>query len=141
MNVLVKGSIVEIDASPFVAWYEKHYGVFIGKKKVEKVAKAVVKGKGQKVQPKKGQKVQAQKAAVTETKKVTKKMSSHLKHKMAAREKARKLESALADEFQSGRLLARISSRPGQCGRADGYILEGPEYEFYNRKVGKKRSK
>ena len=27
--------------------------------------------------------------------------------------------------FQSGRLLACIASRPGQCGRADGYVLEG----------------
>ena len=29
--------------------------------------------------------------------------------------------------FQSGRLLACIASRPGQCGRADGYVLEGED--------------
>ena len=142
MNVLVKGSIVEIDASPFVAWYEKHYGVFIGKKKVEKVVK-VVKGKQQKGQKKTDKKAPNKKAAAQkeEAKKPTKKMSDHLKRKFAARQKTRTLETALADQFQNGRLLACISSRPGQCGRADGYILEGPEYEFYARKVGKKRSK
>lgn len=30
---------------------------------------------------------------------------------------------------------ARISSRPGQSGRCDGYILEGKELEFYLKKV------
>ena len=28
-----------------------------------------------------------------------------------------------------------ISSRPGQSGRCDGYLLEGAEYEFYRRKM------
>ena len=39
------------------------------------------------------------------------------------------LETAIADQFMSGRLLACISSRPGQSGRCDGYILEGPELD------------
>lgn len=30
---------------------------------------------------------------------------------------------------------AIISSRPGQSGRADGYILEGKELEFYVKKI------
>jgi small subunit ribosomal protein S8e len=30
-------------------------------------------------------------------------------------------------------------SRPGQCGRCDGYILEGKELEFYLRKMQKKK--
>jgi len=30
-NTLVKGSIVQIDATPFKNWYQKHYGVVIGK--------------------------------------------------------------------------------------------------------------
>jgi hypothetical protein len=30
-------------------------------------------------------------------------------------------------------------SRPGQCGRCDGYILEGRELEFYVRKMQKKK--
>ena len=45
----------------------------------------------------------------------------------------------LKEQFSSGRLLACISSRPGQCGRADGYILEGTELEFYTRKISKKK--
>ena len=36
---------------------------------------------------------------------------------------------------------ASISSRPGQCGRADGYILEGKELEFYIKKIKSKKSK
>jgi len=40
-----------------------------------------------------------------------------------------------------GRVLAAISSRPGQCGRADGYILEGKELEFYLRKIKAKKGK
>ncbi|KAH7825996.1 putative 40S ribosomal protein S8-1 [Monocercomonoides exilis] len=122
MKVLVKGCIVEIDASPFAAWYEKHYGVSIGKKKISKAQKDKKGGK--------------EKAAEKET---VKKMSDHLHRKMQLRNKHRSLSEALAAQFQSGRLLARISSRPGQCGRADGYILEGPELEFYSKKVGKKK--
>uniref|UniRef100_A0A2K1YHI2 40S ribosomal protein S8 n=1 Tax=Populus trichocarpa TaxID=3694 RepID=A0A2K1YHI2_POPTR len=33
-------------------------------------------------------------------------------------------------EVELGRLMASISSRPGQCGRANGYILEGRELSF-----------
>jgi len=36
---------------------------------------------------------------------------------------------------------ACISSRPGQCGRADGYILEGEELAFYKRQLAQKKSK
>jgi len=36
-------------------------------------------------------------------------------------------------------LLAVISSRAGQCGRADGYVLEGKELEFYRRKIAEKK--
>ena len=38
-----------------------------------------------------------------------------------------------------GRVLASISSRPGQCGRSDGYVLEGKELEFYLRKIKAKK--
>lgn len=51
--------------------------------------------------------------------------SNHVKRKMKERLRARKLDQHLADQFALGRLLACISSRPGQCGRCDGYILEG----------------
>ena len=36
-------------------------------------------------------------------------------------------------------MLACVSSRPGQCGRCDGYILEGKELEFYIKKIEKKK--
>ncbi len=36
---------------------------------------------------------------------------------------------------------ACLSSRPGQVGRADGYILEGKELEFYLRKIKAKKGK
>ena len=48
---------------------------------------------------------------------------------------------ALDTQFASGRLLACIASRPGQCGRCDGYVLEGRELEFYQRKLLKKKGK
>ena len=38
-------------------------------------------------------------------------------------------------------VVAAIASRPGQVGRADGYILEGRELEFYLRKIRAKKAK
>jgi small subunit ribosomal protein S8e len=40
-----------------------------------------------------------------------------------------KIDNLLETQFGAGRLYAAISSRPGQVGRADGYILEGKELE------------
>lgn len=40
-----------------------------------------------------------------------------------------KIDPLLEQQFNAGRLYAAISSRPGQSGRADGYILEGKELE------------
>lgn len=37
--------------------------------------------------------------------------------------------------------VACVASRPGQCGRSDGYVLEGKELEFYLRKIKSKRAK
>merc|ERR1712142_540126 len=51
--------------------------------------------------------------------------SHHLQRKIDARKPMAKLDQHLEDQFTSGRLLACISSRPGQSGRCDGYILEG----------------
>jgi small subunit ribosomal protein S8e len=47
----------------------------------------------------------------------------------------------LVSQFDQGRALAAIASRPGQCGRADGYLLEGEELEFYSKRVSKKGKK
>lgn len=112
-KTLVKGCIVLIDATPFRQWYETHYGVKVGKKKTEVVAEA--------------------------TEEVKK--SDHVVRKIANRQRTRVLDTKLDEQFSSGRLLACIASRPGQSGRADGYVLEGKELEFYQRKLATKKSK
>jgi len=67
------------------------------------------------------------------------KQSKSVTQKLKKRNASRKLETNIEDQFMAGRLLACVSSRPGQCGRADGYILEGKELEFYVRKMQKKK--
>lgn len=67
------------------------------------------------------------------------KQSNHVKTKAKAAAKTVQLESTIADAFAAGRLLACISSRPGQSGRADGYVLEGKELEFYTKKLSIKK--
>jgi small subunit ribosomal protein S8e len=69
----------------------------------------------------------------------TEKKSGHVKAKLAGRASTQKLDPAIEDQFNSGRLLACISSRPGQTGRCDGYILEGDELAFYKKKLEKKK--
>jgi len=233
-RTLVKGTIVQIDASPFVNWYQKHYGVVLSgwkfekpKKKLErghrndpdrkavikarweernsavlkkpskkdkkgkdvsklteeekkvearkekkqekKAAKAALKVKGQKkasavakvevakpvtaveekkkdlpklVRPTKtGDKKVDRKAKLAYRKKLNARRAIHkpsgaLKKKWRLRNASRVLESAIASQFEKGRLLARIASRPGQGGAADGYVLEGAELAFYVKKIG-----
>ena len=53
----------------------------------------------------------------------------------------RRIDPHLAEQFVTGRLFACIASRPGQCGRCDGYILEGSELAFYQKKMAKKKGK
>ena len=62
-----------------------------------------------------GQEVEA---AAEETKK-----SNHVTRKLEKRKEGRTLDPHIEEQFGSGRLLACISSRPGQCGRADGYEI------------------
>jgi len=69
----------------------------------------------------------------------TVKKSSHVARKLAKRKV--EVEQGLEEQFAAGRLLAAITSRPGQSGRADGYILEGKELEFYHKQLAKKRGK
>lgn len=49
------------------------------------------------------------------------KKSNHVLRKLEQRQKDRKIDPHIEEQFGSGRLLAAIASRPGQCGRADGY--------------------
>jgi len=66
------------------------------------------------------------------------KKSDHLKLKLSSRRSSHPaLDALLSDQFNSGRLYAAISSRPGQSGRCDGYILEGEELAFYLKKLKK----
>merc|ERR1711881_626497 len=65
--------------------------------------------------------------------------SNHVQRNVAKRQATRVLDKALESQFNTGRLYAKIASRPGQCGRADGYILEGAELKFYLSKMSKKK--
>jgi len=199
-NTLVKGCIVQIDATPFKQWYEQFYRIQLGKikkedaaakkddvKKSEKSTTAPKKDdkkpkpgakkdvkksdKPTAAAPKKDEKKPATSAGKKDDKKDTakaaadakaalkarklrrktaeeikkaidggvRKPSHRLKRKLNSRNKSRVIENALKDQFNTGRVLAKISSRPGQSGRADGYILEGEELNFYIRKIEKKR--
>jgi small subunit ribosomal protein S8e len=82
-----------------------------------------------------------QKLTETEEAVLSKKRSKKTQKKYDERKKDAKVETALEEQFSAGRLLASISSRPGQCGRCDGYILEGKELEFYLRKLKSKKGK
>jgi len=109
-NTLTKSAVVQIDAAPFRTWYEAHYGTSIGRRR------------------------QVRGAEATEDKKA----SSSVEKKREERvKKSGKIETALERQFEAGRLYAVISSRPGQSGRVDGYVLEGDELAFYQRAIRK----
>merc|ERR1711971_931244 len=67
------------------------------------------------------------------------KKSYHLQNKLNKRQATRTLAKEVESQFNTGRLFAKISSRPGQSGRCDGYILEGSELKFYLSKMSKKK--
>ena len=69
------------------------------------------------------------------------KRSKHVQNKQEKRAATRIIDDNVAQQFKGGRVLACISSRPGQSARADGYILEGKELEFYLKKLNKKNKK
>ncbi|KIJ26939.1 hypothetical protein M422DRAFT_76964 [Sphaerobolus stellatus SS14] len=119
-NTLVKGAIVQVDAAPFRQWYEQHYAQPVTKKVKPIAAPAAVEGEA---------------PAEPATK------SNHVQRKVDERKKDGKIDVLLEQQFNAGRLYASISSRPGQSGRADGYILEGKELEFYVRKLRTSKSK
>ncbi|KAL1772605.1 40S ribosomal protein S8 [Sigmodon hispidus] len=97
-------------------WYESHYALPLGRKK------------GAKLNPE-------------EEEILNKKQSKKIQKKYDERKKNAKISSLLEEQFQQGKLLACIASRPGQCGRADGYVLEGKELEFYLRKIKARKGK
>ncbi|KAK2875634.1 hypothetical protein FQN49_001551 [Arthroderma sp. PD_2] len=109
-NTLTKSAVVQVDAAPFRQWYEAHYGQSLGRRRQQKAA-----------------------AADTDEKK-----SNSVAKKQAARLATMgKVDPALEKQFEAGRLYAVVSSRPGQSGRVDGYVLEGEELAFYQRAIRK----
>merc|ERR1712183_573857 len=108
-KTLTKNTIVQIDATPFKQYYKQHYGIAISKKGTEKEDTAAVK------------------------------LSRHVLAKHKGRQESRVLEEQVEQQLANGRILAAISSRPGQTGRCDGYILEGEELQFYLKKLDKKK--
>ncbi|XP_052522404.1 40S ribosomal protein S8 [Tympanuchus pallidicinctus] len=115
-KTLVKNCIVLVDSTPYRQWYEAHYALPLGRKK------------GAKLTPE-------------EEEILNKKRSKKIQKKYDERKKNAKIASILEEQFQQGKLLACIASRPGQCGRADGYVLEGKELEFYLRKIKARKGK
>jgi small subunit ribosomal protein S8e len=67
------------------------------------------------------------------------KKSGHVAAKLKHRLAAQRLDPAIEEQFNAGRLLGCISSRPGQTGRCDGYILEADELAFYKKKNRKEK--
>jgi small subunit ribosomal protein S8e len=67
--------------------------------------------------------------------KIEDRKSKRAQDRVEERKKARVVDPKVADQFNQQRLYACISSRPGQSGRVDGYILEGKELEFYVKKL------
>ena len=112
-NTLVKSACRRHRRGAVRAWYAQHYGKKIG------------------IKVKNGEKVESEDIEAKRSKSVTMKLRDrNNKHEIA---------KAIDEQFATGRLLAIITPRPGQCGRADGYVLEGPELAFYQRKMMKKK--
>jgi small subunit ribosomal protein S8e len=110
-QTLVKGAIVAVDPLPFKYYWYIHYE----EKKVNKLPEI----------------------PVPERKKALEDKREKNKKKHPFSEQIEKLHHFF-ELMNKGRLLARVSSRPGQSGRCDGYLLEGKELDFYSKKMEKK---
>lgn len=115
-KTLVKSAVVMIDATPFRQWFETQFRLKVAKKTGEE-------GTGVKLE------AINREAIRPETQK-----------KIDGRIKDKAVDPKIEEQFATGRLLAVISSRPGQSGRCDGYVLEGPELEFYQKKLALKKT-
>lgn len=109
-NTLVKNTIVRVDATPFKKYIIKHY---FGSEDENFDLTFNWETKNDSNNQK------------TDNKYVKRRMET-------------KIEPKLQEQIIKGQILVCISSRPGQSGRADGYILEGEELAFYLRKLEKK---
>jgi small subunit ribosomal protein S8e len=110
-QTLVKGAIVAVDPLPFKYYWHIHYE----EKKINKLPDIPDPERKKRLEEKK----------------------EKLKKKHPFAEQIEKLHH-IFDMMNKGRLLARLTSRPGQTGRCDGYLLEGRELDFYTKKMEKK---
>jgi small subunit ribosomal protein S8e len=110
-QTLVKGAIVAVDPLPFKYYWHIHYE----EKKINKLPDIPDPERKKRLEEKK----------------------EKLKRKHPFSEQIEKLHH-IFDMMNKGRLLARLTSRPGQTGRCDGYLLEGRELDFYVKKMEKK---
>ena len=110
---------MQVDAAPFRQWYEAHYGGSLGRRRQQAA------GGG-----KKGEEGKEGEKEVKKSKSVEKKQATRVAG-------TAKIDPALERQFEASRLYAVVASRPGQSGRADGYILEGDELNFYMRAIRK----
>ena len=109
-NTLIKNSIVKIDATPFKNFLiKKYFGVKSDK--------------------------EAQEFNFNVENWAAARGSDDVKAKLR---EANPQDAKVLEQLSKGVVLACITSRPGQSGRADGYILEGKELEFYQKKIAKK---
>ncbi|XP_036175475.1 40S ribosomal protein S8-like [Myotis myotis] len=114
-KTLVKNCIVLVDSTPFRQRYESHCALPLGRKEA--------------------------KLTHEEEKILNKKRSKKIQKKYDERKKNAQISNLLEEQFQQGKLLACIASRPGQCGQADGYVPEGKELGFYLRKIKARKGK
>ncbi|KAF4023146.1 hypothetical protein G4228_015397 [Cervus hanglu yarkandensis] len=113
-NELVRTkTLVKKCITPNRQWYQSHSALPLGRKK------------GAKLTPEEGEML-------------NKKRSKKIQKKYDERKKNAKISSLLEEQLQQGKLLACIASRPGQCGRADGYVLRG---KIYLRKIKARKGK
>ena len=110
-QTLVKGAIVSVDPTAFKYYWHIHYE----EKKVNRMPEI----------------------ADPERKKALEEKKEKLKKKHEHSDKLEKMHHFF-ELLNKGRILARLASRPGQTGRADGYLLEGKELEFYTKKIEKR---
>ena len=110
-QTLVKNSIVAVDPTPFKYYWYIHYDD-VKMPKLPEISDPERKKK------------------LEEKREKTKKVHPN-------KEQLDKL-NRFYELMNKGRLYACITSRPGQVGRADGYLLEGKELEFYMKKLEKK---
>jgi len=103
------------------------------------VVKKVVKKKVAKKEA--GEKKERKCKALNNSRSKTHRPSGAMLKKWRLRNSTRVLETAISEQFEQGRLFAKVSTSPGQIGSADGYVLEGEELAFYVKKMQAKKKK